>query len=113
MEKEQRQAELDFSDDDYSEMDDGRRVFGRMDVEQTERGYRVPTFRADTSTPKKLNVKPAVKPDFDVYVEEEEDESYSQNSNWSIPKIEEELSSDPDWQVKISLICNPFVKNIL
>uniref|UniRef100_A0A914XX10 BUB1 N-terminal domain-containing protein n=1 Tax=Panagrolaimus superbus TaxID=310955 RepID=A0A914XX10_9BILA len=98
MEKEKRQAELDLSDDDYSNMEDTRRMFGQIEVEETERGYRAPTVRTDTSTPKKLNIRAPIKADFDVYVEEEEEESSSQNSNWSIPKVEEELSSDPDWQ---------------
>jgi hypothetical protein len=99
MEKEKKQAELDFSDDDYSNVDDGRKIFGRMDIVETEKGYRAPIERSHTSTPKKLDIRPKIKADFEVYVEEEEEEApSSQNSNWTIPRIEEELSSDPDWQ---------------
>ena len=32
LEKEKKQAELDFSDDDYTDIDEARRVFGRMEV---------------------------------------------------------------------------------
>ena len=109
MEKQKKEEDCDFSDDDDLNFIETRKVFRKFEVEETKLGYRAPTVRDDTSTPKKVKINPQIKADFEIFVDDNSDDYAPTNSsNFVIPKIEDELSSDPDWQVSCCF-CKVFI----